>query len=259
MLAIAKEWAKPGVDVIEELKRLFAKLPKAPSGMTEKNRALLVKLSDEAIVEGLVQLPDKILALLPKKKKWTIRDHVAAQLAVAIDIQLHCALRMQNLISLEFGTHIRMPARPGEKVFISLRSEEMKNDHSALFELPSDTIARIRFYRKIVRSVIGHRGKILFVNKTGTRKSPATLAQQLKERVQKHLGLDVTPHQYRHILGKFILDDKSGQIEEVKNHLRHKSSKTTVSYYAELDTLQSSRSHNKLIDKLRKGKLGDDE
>ena len=66
-------------------------------------------------------------------------------------------------------------------------------------------------------------------------------------------------HQFRHILAKLILDTKPGQLEEVKNLLRHRNLKTTTTFYAELDTLQSSRDHNELIDKLRKGKLGDDE
>jgi len=251
LMAIAREWVKPGIDQIEDLKGLVAKVPKLPTGMTSKNRQLVHAISDESVIEALVALPDKLLAPLARKKGWTERDMVTAQLAVAIDIQLRCALRMQNLISLDFDTHIVMPMRQGDPGHLSIPREDVKNGQPIHFEIPAESIARIRLYRRIVKAVPGYRGRILFINRTRTRKSMATLAQQLKKVTLEHVGIDMTPHQYRHLVAKLILDAEPGNLEGVKTFLGHLNGKTTRNFYAELDTIQASRSHNKHIDRLR--------
>ena len=248
LMAIAREWVKPGNDQIEDLKAIIAKLPKLRTGMTGKNRQLILAVSDDTVSNALLALPDNLLSPLGRKKEWAERDMVTAQLAVAIDLQLHFALRMQNLISLDFDTHIMMPLHRGDPGHLSIPGEEVKNGQPILFEIPAECIARIRLYRRIVKAVLGYRGKILFVNRTGTRKSMATLAQQLSKLIKKHVGVDMTPHQFRHLAAKVILDAEPGNLESVKNLLGHQNSDTTRNFYAELDTIQASRSHNKLVD-----------
>jgi integrase len=251
LIAIVREWVKPGNDQIEDLKAIIAKLPKLRTGMTGKNRQLILAVSDDTVSNALLALPDVLLAPLTRKKEWIERDMVTAQLAVAIDLQLHFALRMQNLISLDFDTHIMMPLRRGDPGHLSIPGEEVKNGQPILFEIPAECIARIRLYRRIVKAFLGYRGRILFINRTGTRKSMATLAQQLSKLIKKHVAIDMTPHQFRHVAAKVILDAEPGNLEGVKTLLGHQNSKTTRNFYAELDTIQASKSHNKLIDDVR--------
>ena len=253
LMAIAKEWVKPGNAQIDELKSIVARLPKLPSGMTEKNRKFLREVSDSAVKEALIQLPDKLLNPLAKKKVWTERDMVNAQIAIAIDLCLHTAVRMENLISLEFNTHLFLPSRNGDPGVLALKGEEVKNDMPMSFEIPPDTIARIRLYRRIVKQVTGYRGKVLFISKDRHRKHPSTLRSQITGRIAKHVGIKMTPHQFRHFSGLLMLNDDPGNFGNVGNFLGHKNNKTTRNFYTEIDTMQASLRQIELIDKLRKG------
>jgi integrase len=67
----------------------------------------------------------------------------------------------------------------------------------------------------------------------------------------EHLGFVITPHQMRHIAAKLILDRNPGAFEQVKQLLGHAALKTTVSFYAGLDTNRAIRHHDQLIREIR--------
>ena len=52
LIAIASEWVKAPADVIATLKALRSKLGTLPSGLTEKNKALLRKFDDPRLLDG---------------------------------------------------------------------------------------------------------------------------------------------------------------------------------------------------------------
>ena len=60
LIAIASEWVKAPADVVATLKQLRRKLGSLPSGLTEKNKALLRKFDDVRLCEMLVELPDRL-------------------------------------------------------------------------------------------------------------------------------------------------------------------------------------------------------
>ena len=60
LIAIASEWVKVSAEVIATLKQLRHKLGSLPSGLTEKNKALLRKFDDVRLCEMLVELPDRL-------------------------------------------------------------------------------------------------------------------------------------------------------------------------------------------------------
>jgi integrase len=69
--------------------------------------------------------------------------------------------------------------------------------------------------------------------------------------VRKHLGVKVTPHQFRHLAAKIILDEHPGAYELVRQLLGHKNAKTTTNFYAGIDTRRAGRAHADLVMKLR--------
>jgi integrase len=68
----------------------------------------------------------------------------------------------------------------------------------------------------------------------------------------------MTPHQFRHLCAKLILDRNPGAYELVRQMLGHTSQKTTANSYAGIDTLRAGRAHAELVNKLRESKLGRD-
>lgn len=61
----------------------------------------------------------------------------------------------------------------------------------------------------------------------------------------------MTPHQFRHLAAKIILDANPGAYELVRQMLGHKNTKTTVNNYAGIDTKRAGRAHADLLLKLR--------
>jgi integrase len=79
------------------------------------------------------------------------------------------------------------------------------------------------------------------------QKSQATLSQQISETIFKHTGLTMTPHQFRHLAAKLILDENPGQYEMVRQFLAHKSTKSTMTFYAGLQTSNAARHYDQML------------
>ena len=58
----------------------------------------------------------------------------------------------------------------------------------------------------------------------------------------------LTPHQFRHLSAKVLLDAEPGSFETVKQLLGHKSLKTTVGAYAGIDSRRAARHHQRLVE-----------
>ena len=67
----------------------------------------------------------------------------------------------------------------------------------------------------------------------------------------RDLGVKLTPHQFRHLAAKIILDEHPGAYELVRQLLGHKNPKTTTNFYAGIDTRRAGRAHADLVMKLR--------
>ena len=64
----------------------------------------------------------------------------------------------------------------------------------------------------------------------------------------------MTPHQFRHAVGKFILDQNPGALSLVSDLLGHKSTETARQFYGGLDQVRAAKFYDKLLSRLR----GDD-
>jgi integrase len=58
----------------------------------------------------------------------------------------------------------------------------------------------------------------------------------------------LTPHQFRHLSAKVLLDAEPGSFETVKQLLGHTSIKTTVGAYAGIDSRRAARHHQWLVE-----------
>ena len=120
----------------------------------------------------------------------------------------------------------------------------MKNEENVDYELPPELVALLdeyldRYWPVIVRDETPY----IFISKGGQQKAKATLAQQIQEAIEKYAGLKLIPHQFRHLAAKLHLQAHPGSYESVRQLLRHKSLKTTVTAYAGLDTRDQAQSN----------------
>jgi integrase len=106
----------------------------------------------------------------------------------------------------------------------------------------------VEYRDQIAPAHIGHRPKRLFVHPNGTPKSQSTVAYLICKYAKSRTGITITPHQFRHLCAKIMLDANPGNFAGVGQLLGHKNSKTTM-MYAGLNTRRAGRHHQQLIDR----------
>jgi integrase len=257
LVTIVAEWVKLPAETVAALKALRRKLGTLPSGLTDKNKALLRKFDDPHLLQSLIDLPDKLWRRARRELATSRRPFIDLQSALAIDLLLHLVPRMENLAALNFEKHLHWPQGRGKPALLVFDADETKNAIALEFESPAVLAERLQVYRnEIAPAVTGKRPDAVFVTWAGKPKTQAALTVAIQKTVLRELGVKLTPHQFRHLAAKIILDEHPGAYELLRQLFGHKNSKTTTNFYAGIDTRRAGREHANLVMKLRESGLG---
>ena len=170
---------------------------------------------------------------------------VEAQVAIAVDILLAVPLRPQNLSSLHWQDNFGEPNGPRGKLVLHIAARHTKTKRQDIVrEVPDEVARRIRWYRRHVlprvgADVNGH----LFVTERGSRKSQATITKQIIDALARHIGIHMTPHQFRHFAATSYLEEHPEDFETPRALLDHAWTKTTR-IYAGSSGRRASRAYN---------------
>jgi integrase len=116
------------------------------------------------------------------------------------------------------------------------------------FDIPSHLAKMLIEYREsLAPAHIGHRPTRLFVHTDGAPKAQSTVAYLIGTYAKRRAGITLTPHQFRHLAAKIMLDANPGNFEGVKQVLGHKNLKTTM-IYAGMNSRRAGRHHQGLIE-----------
>ncbi|WP_342358379.1 site-specific integrase [Terrarubrum flagellatum] len=255
LLAIAREWTKPGDDDLSALKAAFGRVPKPKPGMTAKNWELLRKFDDPDIVQQYLAAPQREFA-----RALTMKSAgpalVAAQAALTLAVLSDYPLRLFNLTHLEFGRTLDLR---GDTAVVDIPPEETKTGERQCAALSTETSKMLqRYHSEIAPAALGRSPRYVFCNRDGTRKAPATVENLFTKLVKKEVGIHMTPHETRHVSAKFMLAENPGGHEEVRQLLGHASSKTTATYYAPLDTARAAQRHQDALARARESLMNSD-
>ncbi len=250
MLALlAREWVKVDGSVLTELKRLVGKLPVPIMGLTAKNRRFLRQFNDTKALRRLVELPERLWAEVRREKNPSFHVLPKAQAALAIAILTFMPVRPRNLSNLSFDTHLFVRAGADAISTLELSASEVKNNIELAFDIPPHLAKMLIEYReRIAPKVVGHRPTRLFVNADGTPKSQATVAWLISTYAKRRTGIVLTPHQFRHLSAKVLLDAQPGCFESVRQLLGHKRRSTAIDAYAGFDCRRAGLHHQRLIE-----------
>jgi integrase len=257
LIAIASEWVEVSRDDLAALKALRSKLGTLPTGLTEKNRALLLKFEDPHLLQQLIGLPEKVWRRARQQLASSRLAFIDLQSALAIDLLLHTGLRMENLSALNFEGHLHWPRGRGKPALLVFGGDETKNEAPYEAEIPAYLADRLWIYRhEIAPQVTATRPGAVFVTWSGTPRCQGTLSLAIVKTLRKHLGLKMSAHQFRHLLAQINLDANPGAHELVRQLLGHKNLKTTINFYAGINTRRAGRAHADLIMKIRESNSG---
>ena len=247
--AAAKYWVKVDDAELAKISRIVAKLSPKSSGLTEKNRRRLMPFNDPEVVQRFLGLPQRLADEVRGSKHKTVVDAVTAQLAVAIAILQAVPIRIQNLASLDLEEHL---VERGNRVYVLIPGEEVKNGRPYQLELPGEVADLIAWYCMDYRDLlVAVPTTALFPGEQGGPKKPSTLGVQITKRVQAYLGLPVNPHLFRHIAAKLYLDRRPGEYALVSRLLNHKSVATTMRAYTGTESVSAARHYQNLVQDLR--------
>ena len=173
-------------------------------------------------------------------------------MAVAIDILLAIPLRPQNLSCLHWQNHFSEPNGSRGQLLLHIAARDTKTKRQEIVaEVPDDVARRLRWYRRHVLPRLGaDMNGYLFVTEQGSKKSQATLTQQIIEAIARHIGIHMTPHQFRHFGATSYLEDHPEDFETARSILGHAWSKTTR-IYAGSSSRRASRAYNEFLFKQR--------
>jgi integrase len=248
LLQVARHHLSLTEEEFSHLKRIAAKLPPIPLELTPKNKALLRKFEPDASKAKLYFLPDTLQAEVTRALEKGRLLFVAAQMTVAFDIQLAIGLRPQNLSALHWRRHFLEPDGPRGRLLLLIPAAEMKSrKEDFVTEVASEVAQRLRWYRRTILSRLGaDPNGDLFVTSKGTRKDQRTLTIQMLKTIKRRLGIHMTAHQFRHLLGTSYLDANPHDTETARLLLGHSWTKTTRIYVGS-QTRRASRAYNDFL------------
>jgi integrase len=114
-------------------------------------------------------------------------------------------------------------------------------------EVPEEAARRLRWYRRhILPRLNADPNGDLFVTRRGGPKNQGTLTDQLIKTLEVYLGVDMSPHQFRHLAGSSYLDENPEDTETVKNLLGHAWTKTTGIYVGS-SSRRAGKAYNRFI------------
>jgi integrase len=176
------------------------------------------------------------------------RAPVTAQVALAIEILIKAPMRMGNLIGLRLDEHIH---RRNGLVHIVVPGGTVKNGERLFYQLGSSSSEMfekfVRFWRPKLR---GAECPYLFATENGG-KSAATLAEQISDAIRKHVGIRMSPHQFRHLAAELTLEARPGAHRMASTLLGHKSPHTAPKFYVANDVRRANEQYDQIVEAQR--------
>lgn len=209
--------------------------------MTQKNEASIRAAMTPAHDEALLLLPGALLRAARTLRPTAPREAAALALrAVAVEILTKIPLRLANLVGLRLDRHLqRADPRGGLISAIMIPAEETKNKDPICMPVSAETAAVIDEWLKHHRPVVAAPGCVYLLPGHGTGNKPVTpqgLRDAIKAATGQHVGVVLSPHQFRHLAARRFLDACPGHYEEVRQLLGHASVVTTVRHYSGIES-----------------------
>ena len=132
---------------------------------------------------------------------------------------------------------------------LEVPAAEAKNHRVLAFDIPPGVAKMLIEYRNVIApKIIGRRPDKVFVNVDGSPKAPQTVALLIRTALRKRAGIDLTPHQFRHLAARILLDAEPGNFETVRQALGHASLNTTTAAYTGIDTKRAGRHYHRILE-----------
>lgn len=251
---IARQWVEVSDAELQALKRLRRSLGRNVYEMAPETRAMLRAFDDERKLAALLNAPGRTLRRYAGRNRLSRSEAASAAAALAVQILLDAPVRVRNLASIDLNRHVlRIGSGRRARVHLHFPAEEVKNYRELELPLSPETIELLDLYLSSVRpQLVRTPNSFLFPGEAARHKRPSLLSRQIADFVHEHVGIRVTAHKFRHLVGYLYLKENPGSHEVVRQLLGHKSIATTIRFYASLEQEEAFRLYDSFLDGLRK-------
>lgn len=212
--------------------------------LTGKNRERLRQFDDPENVAKLLAFPAQESARGLNHKN-ALRAAKCFERALAVDLFIHCTLRIGTLCKINIATDLSWA---GGKCFLSIDGSRVKNGQPLEFELPPETASLLTVYLRHYRPTLaGSEGSYLFPGRGGGPRSHSTMRNDFTEVMHKRCGLVMNPHLVRHAIAKIVVERNPELYAVMSRQLGHKRMDTTMQNYLGTETRASGRHIDKLL------------
>lgn len=218
--------------------------------MTPKNLQLIRHVLTDGVWSEVVSLPNVLMQQARSAKDHApIKAGISAQLAVAIAILTFAPIRLGNLASIELGQNLIKPGGLEKPYWLVFPRYDVKNHVDLEFKFDQLLTDLIDEYIHEFRPALlrGTNASWLFPGEGGQAKNTLMFGKLITVRIQKAIGLRITPHQFRHAAAAVYLKHRPGDYETVRRLLGHRNINTTVRFYCGLQTMEATQQFGKLI------------
>jgi integrase len=219
-------------------------------GLTPKNLQLIRQVLTEGVWREVVALPNLLMEQARLAKDHApIKAAISARLAVAIAILTFAPVRLGNLVSIKLGENLIKPGGPNTPYWLVFPNYDVKNRVDLNFKFDRPLTDLIDQYIHEFRPALlrGSNASWLFPGEGLKPKTTLMFGKQITVRIQKAIGLRITPHQFRHAAAAIYLKHRPGDYETVRRLLGHRDIQTTIRFYCGLETMEATQQFGRLI------------
>jgi hypothetical protein len=229
---VAKHYVQATEPVVRELTAIASRFSRRSRGMTEKTRARLNQLESPLVLRKFLSHALIEMGKLARKPRITRMDAIHYSILLAIEILIVAPMRMENLAELNLDSHFVWPSHGKGEAIITVPRQYVKNKVPLEYKVPRGSMPALDTYLKRFRPLLlKDLSSALFPGRRGQTKRSDTLSRQIKDLIRKELGIDWTPHVYRHLAARLYLRAYPGDYEGTRRLLAHLSAETTYKFY----------------------------
>jgi len=214
---------------------------------------MLREFHDEKLLARFLDCPRRLFETLLRKKALSRPDATKLSVAFAVALLSVAPVRPKNAASVGFGCNVIQTGSGGtRRVHLHFPPVQVKNGVELEFELTGMTLDLFDAYVARVRPLLTvPENQYLFPGHGIGSKHPSFLSKQIADLLRQEVGVHVTAHQFRHLIGFIYLCENPGNYEVVRRFLGHKNIMTTVKFYAEMDMRVAAKTLDEAISRRR--------
>ncbi len=219
------------------------------NGLSSKNREALRQFDDSSAVCSFLNCPDR---LWERARKASGNDaRLLAESAVAIELLIFAPVRFNNLRNISRDKHFSWI---GDRLHLHFEEDEVKNSQALDFILPRFVGERIaKFFGAYHGQYLDGPNLHLFAGRNGRAKDESRLRRQIRGALFDETGIHLTPHQFRHVAVKLLLDQLPGHYEVARKILGHKKLSTVYDSYSGTETQAAVDLYDSVVLQLKHG------